>query len=305
MTSLKAIVFRELFRWRVPRMRHERGIEGTRRDLEALSSQGKPPQGTQINPVRIQEMEAVWITPPEMTSQAVILYLHGGAYVAGSITSHVNMVSYIAKIARMRALLIDYRLAPEHLFPAALEDAVSAYHWLLETGTPASQIIIMGDSAGGGLTLATLLKLRDTGTPLPAAAVCMSPWTDLAGTGDSLKTRARHDPWLDAASVVPAGKLYYGDAYPATHPLISPLYGDVQGLPPILIQVGDWEILRDDSTRMADKIRAAGGQVELEVWPGMWHVFQGFAQMLPESRSAVQKIATFIQAQIAVPHAHA
>lgn len=294
MPSLKAIFFRQLVRWRAPSLDHNQDAATIRAGLDATANGSHPPSGTRKDTLTIQGMNAEWITPPNAHPDGVMLYLHGGAYVAGGLKSHSNIVAYFAYKARVRALLVEYRLAPEHPFPAALEDAVASYRWLLENGTRPEHIVIAGDSAGGGLTLATLLKLRDDGLPLPAAAVCLSPWTDLAGTGESLRTRARKDPWLKADSVAPGAAHYHG-SYDPKHPLISPLYGDMRGLPPILIHVGDWEILLDDSVRMAEKIRQSGGTVELEVWPGMWHVFHAFRALTPESKEANEKMARFIQ----------
>jgi epsilon-lactone hydrolase len=293
MTSIQGFLFRQLMRWNAPDLKHDRPIADIRRELDDASKNSKPPEGTQKSFTEINGIGAEWITPPNVTSNGVLLYLHGGAYIAGSLRSHSNMVAYFANVIGARALLIDYRLAPEHPFPAAMEDAVAAYCSLLEQGIKGEQIIIGGDSAGGGLTLATLVKLRDDKIPLPTAAFCISPWTDLAATGASLKTHDRKDPWLRGESVAPGGKYYCGESYLPTHPLISPLYADLSGLPPVLIHVGDHEILLDDSVRVAEKMRAAGGKVELEVWKGMWHVFHAFADLMPESKSAVQKIGQF------------
>jgi epsilon-lactone hydrolase len=294
MPSLKAIFYRELMRWRTPDLDPVQDIDKIRAGLDDLAKGSHAPKGTRKETVSINGMIAEWITPPNVLPDGVMLYLHGGAYVAGSLKSHSNLVAYFAQKARVRALAIEYRLAPEHPFPAALDDAITAYRCLLDQGTHPENIVIAGDSAGGGLTLATLLKLRDEGLPMPAAAVCISPWVDLAGTGESMKTRARKDPWLKPESVPIGAALYHG-SYPATHPLISPLYGDLRGLPPILIHVGDWEILLDDAVRIADKIRQAGGTIELEVWPGMWHVFHAFKSLTPESRDANEKMGRFIQ----------
>jgi epsilon-lactone hydrolase len=297
MPSLKAIFYREIMRWRAADLDPVRDVDKIRTGLDNMAKDSHAPAGTRKERISINGINAEWITPPDALPNGVMLYLHGGAYIAGSFKSHSDLVAYFAKNARVRALIIEYRLAPEHPFPAALEDAVASYRWLLDNGTRPQDIVIAGDSAGGGLTLATLLKLRDDGLPMPAAAVCISPWTDLAGTGESLRTRSRKDPWLKSASVAPGAALYHG-TYPANHPLVSPLYGDLHGLPPILIHVGDWEILLDDAVRMAEKIRQAGGTVELEIWPGMWHVFHAFRALTPESKDANEKMACFIQQHI-------
>jgi epsilon-lactone hydrolase len=296
MPSLQARVMRLLVRLFAPDLHHERSVESIRADLDRAAHASKPPIGTTKRRLFIGDMEAEWITPAG-ESRGVLLYLHGGAYIAGSIVSHSNTVAYFADVAGVEALLPAYRLAPEHPFPAALDDAVAAYRWLLAQGRHPDELVIAGDSAGGGLTLATLVYLRDARLPLPAAAICLSAWTDLAATGSSLRTRARKEPWLRAESVVPGAAHYYSDQSPR-HPLISPLYADLAALPPILMQVGDYEILLDDTLRVAEKIRAVGGVVEVEVWNGMWHVFQAFTNQLPESRAAVASIGEFIRSYV-------
>ena len=202
----------------------------------------------------------------------------------------------MAAAARATVLFFDYRLAPEHPFPAALEDAVTTYRWLAKRIDP-RRIAFMGDSAGGGLALATLHKLRDDGDPLPAAAVAVSPWTDLALTGASLQANAAADPMLHAALLPALANDYLAGADPM-HPYASPLYGDASRLPPILIQVGSDEILHDDAVRMADKLRAAGRDIEIEVWPRMPHAWHLFARLLPEGRHAIAKIGSFLQARL-------
>ena len=204
----------------------------------------------------------------------------------------------MADAARARVLIIDYRLAPEHPFPAALDDAVTAWRWLLDNGGSPSSMAIAGDSAGGGLALATMMKLPGEGLPLPAAAAVMSPWTDLALTGPSLHINAAADPMLVAADVLRFAVGYLGGA-DARNPYASPLYGDPRGLPPTLIQAGGDEILRDDAVRMAEKMRSVGCDVELQVWPQMPHTWQLLAPVLPEAREAIDEVARFFARHLA------
>jgi epsilon-lactone hydrolase len=266
----------------VERMRGamEKVSEHVARDVkcEAVSAGGVP---------------AEWIVPPNAANDRVILYLHGGGYVMGSINTHRAMVARIARASQARALAIDYRMGPEHPFPAAVEDATAAYRWLLAQGYKPGKIVISGDSAGGGLTLATLIALRDAGTALPAAAVPISPWADLEGTGASVKTRAATDPMVDQAGLLRMAKMYAGDQDPK-NPLISPIHADYRGVPPMLIHVGDAEILLDDSTRVADRAKAAGVKVELEAWPEMFHVWHVFAKILPEGQQAIDRIGSYV-----------
>jgi monoterpene epsilon-lactone hydrolase len=250
-----------------------------------------------VEPVQMNGVFAEWVAASNANPDQVILYLHGGGYVVCSINTHRDLIVRLSRASNMRALAVDYRLAPEHPFPAALEDATCAYHWLLASGYDPAKIIIAGDSAGGGLTLATLISLRDSGDPLPAGAVCLSPWTDLAGTGESMKTKAKKDVILQTIKTKQMANPYAG-SHDLKHPLISPLYADLQGLPALLIQVGTDEILLDDSTRLAEKARAAGVDVTLEIWDGMDHVFQAQAIILPEARRAIEGIGKFMRERV-------
>ncbi len=247
------------------------------------------------HPINAGGVPGAWIAPPDAGS-GVMLYLHGGAYTLGSVHLHRELLSRLAHASHARVLGINYRLAPEHPYPAALEDATAAYGWLRNIGVPPSHTIIAGDSAGGGLTLATLITLRDAGNALPAGAVCLSPWTDLTLSGDSVQSKAKSDPMLHADHLRQCARDYAG-AQPLTLPLISPLYADLAGLPPLLIQVGTDEILLDDTTRLADQARAAGVDVTLEIWDDMFHVFQmlGF---LKETKKALVHIAEFTSKHI-------
>jgi acetyl esterase/lipase len=247
-----------------------------------------------VEQASVNGLNSEWLTPKGSPDGKLLLYLHGGAYVMGNCATHRQLVSYLAKYSGVKALLPEYRLAPEHPFPAAVEDAVGLYRWLLANGYPAQNIVIAGDSAGGGLTMATLLSLREAGDPLPAAACLLSPWLDLAATGESMTTRAKKDPWFQPEDM-PIVAAYYCNEDELRNPLVSPVYADLSGLPPLYIQVGQDEILLSDSTRAAEKVKAAGGDVAIEIWPGMWHVFQAFLHQMPESKKAVKKIGKFVR----------
>ena len=266
-------------------------IEDQRSRQEKTSKYAKLPADIQCQPINADGISAEWISAPG-PDLGVILYLHGGAYALGSINVHREFIARLALATKMRCLAINYRLAPEHPFPAALEDATAAYHWLLTQGIDPSQIIIAGDSAGGGLTLGTMLTLRDAGEQLPAGAVCISPWTDLALTGASIQNKAKVDPILDPDSLQMYARYYAGENE-LTYPLISPLYANLEGLPPLLIQVGADEILLDDAIRFTQKARDAGVDVTLEIWDEMFHVFQ-LIPFLPETKKAVGSIAEFV-----------
>lgn len=255
----------------------------------------KIPLGADITreDVEVDGIPGAWFTPPGAREDAAILYLHGGGYVIGSIDTHAALTGDIARAARMRTLSIDYRLAPEHPHPAAVEDAVAAYRWLLAQGYTAENLAIAGDSAGGGLALATLIALRDADIPLPRAAAMLSPWVDLEGKGESMTTRAKVDPMITPQSVIAFGRLYGGrDNLRA--PLASPLHADLHGLPPLLIHVGTAEVLLDDAVRIAERAEAAGVEVTLEVYEGMIHVFQFFATIVDEGRESIQRIGSFL-----------
>ena len=256
-----------------------------------------PPRGTQAVRLDANGVKAVRIATPQSLDERCILYLHGGGYVMCSPPHYRDFIWRIARAAAARVVCPYYRLAPEHPFPAALDDAVTAYSWLLAQGSDPRRLAIMGDSAGGGLALATLLRLRDEGLALPAAAVALSPWTDLALTGDSMRGNASADLTMRYGRAASFARHYLGGADPR-HPYASPLYGNAAGLPPTLIQVGSDEILRDDAVRMAEKLRAAGSPVEIEVWPRMHHVWQLYARVLPEGRHAIRRIGAFIETQM-------
>jgi monoterpene epsilon-lactone hydrolase len=240
-----------------------------------------------------------WIAPANAPLGKVILYFHGGGFRVGSVSSHRELIAQIADACGCRVLGINYRLAPEHRFPAALDDALAAYGWMLDQGIASSSIAFAGDSAGGNLVLATMLALRKRRLPLPAAGVLMSPWTDLAATGESYTTRADADPIHQRPMILALAGNYLGEHDPRD-PLASPLYAELSGLPPLLIQVGDRETVLDDSTMFADKARAAGVEVDLQVWDGMIHVFQMFGAQLAEAYQAIASIANFLNRHLRI-----
>ncbi|MDA5195024.1 alpha/beta hydrolase [Alphaproteobacteria bacterium LMG 31809] len=233
------------------------------------------------------------VTATASDPSGALLYLHGGAFVAGSARSHRQITTMLALETNLPVYALEYRLAPEHPFPAALDDCLAAYQALLETVGDARRIFLVGDSAGGNLLLSALCQLRNDGMTLPGAAVAISPSTDLSCSSDSYETRKDQDFFLSRAGLEKDFATYLGSASPMD-PAASPLYQDLHGLPPLLLQVGSDEILLDDSRRFADKLRASGGEVELEIWPDMIHVWHFFPHWLPEARSAVQAIAKFI-----------
>ncbi len=293
--SWQGKILKLLLRLRGNYNRHFAGnsIESHRSSLEYLARYFKTSQVYKRKAVDVDGLAAEWITTPGSSKKTTILYLHGGGYSGGSISSHRSMVVEIAKVAQAKALLIAYRLAPEHCYPAPVEDALTAYQWLLSNGIQPEDIVIAGDSAGGGLTLALLIALRDNAFHMPACAVCLSPWTDLTGSGESLVTCAGKDIFIDPSAIKPAAAVYLGGADPRS-PLASPLFADLHGLPPVLIQVGSDEVLLSDSTSFAERAQAAGVEVTLEVWKNMQHVWQFAARYLPEARQAIGGIGEFI-----------
>ncbi len=254
------------------------------------------PENTHVEQVNVGGIPAEWISTSNADTERVLLYLHGGAYVLGSLKSHRDMVARLSAASGVRGLLIDYRLAPEHVFPAAIDDALTAYRWLLAQGTKPEHIVVGGDSAGGGLTLALLQTLRDKEVPMPAGAILFSPWTDLIGTVQSRTTHDAADPWISGQALSFVSGLYAG-AEDVHNPLISPIYADLHGLPPLLIHVGNDEVLLDDSLQVAEHAKAANVSVEITVWEGMWHVFPAFAYVLPEGRQAMEQMGVFIRKQ--------
>ena len=257
----------------------------------------KTPADVRVEPLEGAGVPGEWLVPAGARTDAAVLYLHGGGYVIGSPRSHRHVAAAIASAAGIAAMLPDYRLAPEHPYPAAVDDAVAAYVWLLRRGIAPGRIVIAGDSAGGGLTVAALIAIRQRGRPMPAAGVCISPWVDLTCSAASYTTRAEADPMVTRDGVAEMARLYLAGADAKT-PLASPLHADLKGLPPLLIQVGDDEVLLDDSTQLAAQAKAAGVSADVEVWPEMIHVWHWFLPMLDEAQRAVARIGDFVKGHL-------
>lgn len=258
---------------------------------------GKLPKSMQVESVTANGVGAQRLSSSGADNDKVMLYFHGGGYVIGTAESHLPIVAKFVQGSGVQALVFDYRLAPEHPFPAALDDSVAAYSWLLEQGVSPAKIAFCGDSAGGGLCLAALLAVRDKGMPLPAAAVALSPWTDLTNSGESLKTNAGVDMLTWGKSWTVFSKYYAGDSDPSL-PYVSPLHGDLSGLPPMLIFAGGDELLRDDSMRFAEKAKDAGVNVTLHVGEGMFHCYPACSPMFPEAKRAMDEICAFVKSHL-------
>lgn len=276
------------------RQRRPLPIETIRRRLQLLEHVVPGPSaGTRTEAVDADGVTAMRIAVPQARDDVCILHFHGGGYTVGTASLYRDFTWRIGVAARAWVLYFDYRLAPEHPFPAALDDAIRVYRWLSARADP-QRIAVLGDSSGAGLALGTLYRLRDEGLALPGGAVLISPWTDLALTGASLRSNAAADPMMDITRLPAIAEHYLAGADPR-NPYASPLYGDASGLPPTLIQVGSDEILRDDAVRMAAEMKAAGSKVELEVWPRMPHAWQLYARILPEGREAIDRAGSFLQ----------
>jgi acetyl esterase/lipase len=267
-------------------------IEDIRAGLDDVAL--PPGDDVTVTPVDVDGLRAEWVATAGGLEDRAVLYLHGGGYVMGSLATHRKLAGDIARASAARVLLVEYRLAPEHPHPAAVEDAVAAYRWLLAVGYDPGRLAIAGDSAGGGLTIATLVALRDAGDPMPAGAVAISPWADLTMEAASIQSRADLDPMVSAPDLTRfAG--WYLDGTDARHPTASPAHADLTGLPPVLVHVGEAEVLVDDSTLLAARGRAAGVDVTLEEWPEMVHVWHVFAGRVPESTAAVERVGAFLR----------
>ncbi len=264
-----------------------------REQMEQVARYTPVPKAVEVTRVDDGPVPAERVRSDRAEDGRVVLHLHGGGYMMGSPRTHRGMAAALSRVAHAEVVVPDYRLAPEHRHPAALEDALAWYRRLLDQGVDPARLAVSGDSAGGGLGVALLLEARDEGLPLPACYVGMSPWVDLAGTGESMTVRAARDPWLRADLVPTAARGYAGETA-LDDARISPLYGDLAGLPPMLVHAGTEEILFDDARRLVERARAAGVDASLGVFEGMWHVFHAFPG-LPESRAALREIGAFIR----------
>ena len=291
MASLQAHLAVWIVKWRV-----KRRLKGCR-DYRVARQILRPdyykiPASVCINPVQLNGIPGEWVESPN-SGEGVLLYLHGGGYFGCSAETHRPITAYSA-MHGFRVFAPNYRLDPENPFPAAVDDATAVYRGLLSAGHSPRRIVVAGDSAGGGLALSLLLVLRAACTPLPAAAALFSPWTDLAATGESIRTNAARCAMFNGPDIGPSARYYLGNADPR-NPLASPLYADLAGLPPLLIHVGADECLRDDSTRLAEKARAAGVAVELKVWPVVPHAWQLAPHKIPEARQSLRETAEFLR----------
>jgi len=272
-------------------------IAQMRKDIDARGLNFGLPGDVTVEPVSTNGVPAEWTSTPGADTSKAILYLHGGGYVIGSLDSHRHVVAEAGRAAGCRTLAIDYRMAPEHPFPAAVEDSVAAYRFLLDSGLAANNIAIAGDSAGGGLVVGAILAIRDAGLALPGCAWCISPWVDMEALGQSFTDRAATDPTVQAPTIKFMAETYLAGADPR-HPHAAPHYGDLRGLPPILIQVGACETLLDDSIQLA---RAAGISdviVDLQIWPEMIHVWHLYHPILAAGKRAIASGGSFIRSTL-------
>jgi monoterpene epsilon-lactone hydrolase len=293
MASLRAHLAVWITKWRVKRrLKGVRDYRVARRILRP--DRYKVPSVIKISPAQLGGVPGEWVEGPK-SDAIVLLYLHGGGYFGCSAKTHRPITASFA-LQGFRVYAPDYRLAPENKFPAAVDDAVAVYRALLSGGHGAHSIVVAGESAGGGLALSLMLSLRASGDPLPTKAALFSPWTDLAATGESVRTNASRCAMFSGTDIAPTAGFYLGDTDPR-NPIASPLYADLSGLPPLLIHVGADEVLRDDSTRLAERARAAGVSVELKIWPVVPHAWQIAPHLIPEGRQSLQEAGAFLRAR--------
>ena len=271
-------------------------LEERRMGANMMGARFQNLDGVSTEAVDADGVPAEWVAAPSANNGAV-LYLHGGGYVTGSVISHRGMAANLSRTSGCRVLTIDYRLAPENKHPAQVQDAHTAYRWMLSNSADPSTTIIAGDSAGGGLTVATLLSIRDDGDPLPAAGVCISPWIDMEGTGISMKSKAGVDPMVSKEGLIDMAQTFLGDG-DRRDPLAAPLHADLTGLPPLLIIVGTAEVLLDDAKRLHENAESVGVDSTLEIWDDMVHIWPWFAPFLPEGQQAMEQMGDFIKERI-------
>jgi len=273
----------------------ERPLEQRRREWEAEARLAVLPRECRFSPQVAGGVTCEWMEMPRVARDRVFLFFHGGSYNAGSPRTHRLLAANLSRATHMRLLLPDYRLAPEHPFPAGVKDALLVYQWLLNQGFAEKNIVVGGDSAGGGLTLSMLLALKAAGAKMPMAAILLSPWTDLTVSSRSYETLRKVDPIITREKLREAGLLYAGRRDPAD-PLLSPLFADLAGLPPMLIHAGGDEAMLDDSRKLAERAKDAGAPASFTMFEGMWHVFHTAGMDMPESRKAIDEIGGFVRA---------
>jgi epsilon-lactone hydrolase len=295
--SLRARLFWLLVKYLLAPKLNGLPLEEQRQFLNKLGLKAIRPSGVTIQKMVLNSTPAESIMPVGAPGDRVVLFLHGGAYTLGSCMSYQPFAAWTAKVLQMRVIVLDYPLAPEYPFPHAMNAAVEAYQALLAQGIRPSQIALMGDSAGGGLAIATALSLREKKIGLPGAIVCLSPWVDLTHSGESIESKKVHDIVLKL-EVLQTNAQRYAGSQMLNHPLISPVYSGLTGLPPLLIQVGREEILLSDSIRLKDRAHNDKVDVQLEIWDHLWHVWHYFVPYLPESRQALEKIRDFLKSRL-------
>lgn len=299
MRSLRSRLYYRISRYTLARLRARNlSLPQLRADREKIARRMFTlPQGVEVRACTIGGCPAEWLVPPGAKVGTAVLHLHGGAYQTGSRETHRALSAHFALATGSPVLLFEYRLAPEHPFPAGLEDALRVYRELASSGD-ITRIALAGDSAGGGLALALALSLRDAGDPPPVGLALLSPWTDLALTGATHRSKARLDPYFPTQDILDLAAERYAGA-DRRNPLISPLYADLSSLPPMLIHVGTYEALLDDSLMFAERASAAGTTVEVKQWPGMWHVWQTFSGKMPEADKSLAELSAFLRSRLA------
>ncbi|MFT7255600.1 MAG: monoterpene epsilon-lactone hydrolase [Candidatus Azotimanducaceae bacterium] len=293
--SIRAKIISYLIRRTIqPHLDQVEDIDAFRQHLSTVARlNNAPPKHIQISYETINDLPCEWLQAPASGASRILFYLHGGGYVSGGLDSHRELAWRLAEAAGLKVLLVDYPLAPEYPFPKALDQVTQCYRTLLEQGYHAEDIALGGDSAGGGLAMALLLNLKNRGLPLPYRAILLSPWVDLSLSGDSIVTNVDTDVMLTPRALAQMADFYLGER-DAKAALASPLYGDLRGLPPLLVHVSDSELLLSDGQRLASTVASLGGDVELTIWPQMPHVFQALAARLPEGKQAIAALGAFL-----------